>query len=110
MVGERVKVYRTLRKMSQEELADLMGFPPPTISKIEHGTRKVSLEEAVRLAESLHVSLLDLAGQPHGQPGIDDEYARHVQEAIGLLRDTKKHLEASAASKRRLLMALVGSL
>jgi transcriptional regulator with XRE-family HTH domain len=64
MVGERLKHYRQLRRMSQEELAEDMGFPSNTISKIEHGTRKVTLEEAIRLAEVLGISLLDLAGIP----------------------------------------------
>lgn len=62
MCGERLKHYRTLRKMSQEELAERMGFPPNTISKIEHGTRKVTLEEAVRFVAILDISLLDFAG------------------------------------------------
>ena len=61
-VGERLKHYRKLRKMSQEELAIALAIPLNTISKIEHGGRKVTLDEAVQLAEVLRISLDELAG------------------------------------------------
>ncbi len=60
--GERVKTYRVARGMSQEELATQTGMLNTTISKIEHGQRKVTLDEAVRLAEVLRVTLAQLAG------------------------------------------------
>jgi transcriptional regulator with XRE-family HTH domain len=60
--GERLKEYRLARKMSQEELAEQTGVPVTAISKIEHGTRKVTLDEAVRFAEVLQISLGQLAG------------------------------------------------
>jgi transcriptional regulator with XRE-family HTH domain len=74
MIAERLKHYRTLRKMSQEELAEYMGFPSNTISKIEHGTRKLTLEEGVRLAEILRITLGELAG-------VDDS-TRHGDVAV----------------------------
>jgi transcriptional regulator with XRE-family HTH domain len=48
--------------MTQEELAEQTGIVASSISKIEHGARKVSLEEAVRFAEVFRISLLELAG------------------------------------------------
>jgi transcriptional regulator with XRE-family HTH domain len=91
MFGERLKHYRKLRMMSQEELAECMGFPPNTISKIEHGTRKVTLEEAVRLAEVLRISLLDLAGiaelssQTEEVKTLVHQCAQKVREAATVL-------------------------
>jgi len=62
--GARIKDYRMLRKLSQEDVAEQTGLPLTAISKIEHGTRKVTFEEAVRFAEVLRVRLDDLAGIP----------------------------------------------
>ena len=50
--------------MSQEELSEQTGITYTSISRIEHGRRKVTLEEAVRFAGILGISLLDLAGIP----------------------------------------------
>lgn len=60
--GERIRVYRMRRKISQEALAGQVGLPETALSRIEHGARKVTLEEAVRLAEVLRISLAQLAG------------------------------------------------
>ena len=68
MLKDRVKAYRLLRELSQEALAELMGFPANTISKIEHGTRKLTFEEAIRLTEIFEVSLQELVGLPPSSP------------------------------------------
>lgn len=60
--GERLRDYRKARGMSQGELAAQLGVALNMISKVEHGVRKVSFEEAVQLADALQVSLNDLAG------------------------------------------------
>jgi len=62
--GERIKHYRVLRRLSQEDLAALTGITYTSISRIEHGTRKVTLEEAVRFVTVLGISLADLTGLP----------------------------------------------
>lgn len=61
-IGATVRRYRRLRRVSQEELAASLGLAPNAISKIEHGHRKITLDEAVRLAVLLRVSLEQLAG------------------------------------------------
>ena len=62
--GERLRIYRVGLKLSQEEVAVRAGITVTAISKIERGTRKVTLDEAVQLAEIVGVSLPDLAGVP----------------------------------------------
>lgn len=95
MFGERLRTYRILRKMSQETLAEYMGFPHNTISKIENGGRKVSLEEAVRFSEILNISLLDLAGVPEFAPDIQElksaasQCVKSVREAVRALDDAQ---------------------
>jgi len=100
MCGERLKHYRTLRKMSQEDLAESMGFPPNTISKIEHGTRKVTLEEAVKFADVLQISLHDLAGIPERSSQQEEvktlvhQCAQRVREAAMLADDLERVVSA----------------
>lgn len=64
LFGERLREYRKLRAMSQAELAERLGVALNMISKLEHGVRKVTFEEAIQLAEVLDVSLYALAGLP----------------------------------------------
>lgn len=60
--GARVRAYREGQKMSQETLARETGIVASSISKIENGHRKLTLEEAVRVAAALMVCLEELAG------------------------------------------------
>ena len=61
-IGERVRDYRLARRLTQEQLASRTGIPPTSLSRIEHNERKMTFEEAMRVAEVLDVSLAMLAG------------------------------------------------
>ena len=60
--GVRVKQYREARGLTQDELARRTGIPSTSISRIENGGRKVTLEEAVKICEALRIDLTTLAG------------------------------------------------
>ena len=60
--GKKLKELRGQQGMSQQELADLLQIPRPAVSAIESGTRKVSSDELVRLAQIFHVSVDYLVG------------------------------------------------
>jgi transcriptional regulator with XRE-family HTH domain len=60
--GRIVKQLRESQGMSQQQLADLLQILRPAVSAIEAGTRKVSSDELVRLAQIFHVSLEYLVG------------------------------------------------
>ena len=60
--GERIRRYREALGLTQDELAKYADIPSTSISRIEHGTRKVTLDEAVRIAEILRIDLTELAG------------------------------------------------
>lgn len=72
--GDRIRFFRMARKLSQEDLATQTGLPITAISKIEHGTRKVALEEAARIAEVLGVRmealLSDVVPEPYHDPWL----------------------------------------
>lgn len=55
-----VRLVRTMRKLSQEELADLAGVDRTYVSSIERGLRNVSIQNIQRLAIALQVEARDL--------------------------------------------------
>lgn len=58
--GNRVKVLRTDRGLSQEALAHLAGLDRTYVGGVERGERNISLDNIFRLAESLGVRASDL--------------------------------------------------
>jgi len=66
-IGYRIKKLREQVEISQQRLAELLGVSRPTISQIENGGRKISVDELIKLSEIFGVSvenLLDLKKQP----------------------------------------------
>lgn len=59
----RLKEIRTQRKMTQQDIADKTGIPSTSISHIEAGARKPSLENFFKLAVVLNVSADYLLGR-----------------------------------------------
>ena len=53
--GQRVKHYRSLRGISQEDLADLADLHRNYVSQIECGRRNLSLLNILKLARALKV-------------------------------------------------------
>lgn len=84
--AERVQRYRLHRKMSQEQLAKQTGLSMTAISKIEHGDRKLTFDEAVRFAQVLRVDLADLAGVHPLKPPSAEVDAVVARSAATLLR------------------------
>jgi transcriptional regulator with XRE-family HTH domain len=63
--GERLKMFRTLAGLSQNELAKQAGISRPLISALEAGKRHgMTVENARRLARALMITLDQLVGEP----------------------------------------------
>jgi transcriptional regulator with XRE-family HTH domain len=63
-IGERIARYREKCGMSQEELAQLLGYKSKsTINKIEKGNRTVPKKMILRLSSILDVTPLDILGE-----------------------------------------------
>lgn len=58
--GERVRLLRSDRGVSQEELATLAGLHRTYVGSVERGERNVSLVNIVKLAAALEVEASDL--------------------------------------------------
>ncbi len=58
--GKRVKELRTQKKMSQGDLAKILGVHPTYISGIERGVRNMALKNIEKLAKALGVKIDEL--------------------------------------------------
>ena len=56
-VGEKIKYYRELRGLNQQQLAQLSGVPLDSIKKYETGTRNPKLKPLEKIATALCVSV-----------------------------------------------------
>ena len=70
-VGPRLKRLRTQRGVTLTSLAAATGISKSTLSRLETGQRRASLELLLPLAQAYHVPLDDLVGAPEvGDPRI----------------------------------------
>ncbi len=56
--GERIKMVRSLRDISQKELAELLGMKPQQLSQYENDDRTPKKTTLARIASALHVPLM----------------------------------------------------
>jgi transcriptional regulator with XRE-family HTH domain len=71
LVGPRLKRIRTQRGVTLTDLAERTGISKSTLSRLENGQRRASLELLLPLAEAFRVPLDDLVGAPEvGDPRI----------------------------------------
>ena len=57
MLGEKIKLYRENKKMTQVEIAEVLGVKPATVSKYESGTLEPNIESLKKLSELFDVSV-----------------------------------------------------
>lgn len=60
MLGEKIKIYRENKNMTQYEIAEILGVKPATVSKYESGTLEPNIESLKKLAELFEVSIDEL--------------------------------------------------
>lgn len=59
-IGNKIKEYRELNKMTQKDIAEILGVEPATISKYEAGTIEPSIESLKRLAKTFNITVDEL--------------------------------------------------
>ena len=70
-VGPRLKRVRTRREMTLTELAAATGISKSTLSRLESGQRKPSLELLLPIAQAHRIPLAELIGAPEvGDPRV----------------------------------------
>ncbi|MBE0504963.1 MAG: helix-turn-helix transcriptional regulator [Desulfuromonadales bacterium] len=70
-IGQQIKLARKERKMSQADLATMLGMSRTTISQIENGSvQDIGVRKIIRILEILG---LELRIRPAGRPPTLDE-------------------------------------
>ena len=82
MLGERIKKYREEKKMTQAEVAEVLGVKPATISKYEAETLEPNIESLKKLAELFEVSVDELLKE--------DEFDVAKINVLEVLREQKE--------------------
>ena len=60
MLGEKIKKHREEKKITQVEVAEVLGVKPATVSKYEAGTLEPNIESLKKLAELFKISVDEL--------------------------------------------------
>ena len=76
MLGDKIKLYREAKKMTQNDLASILGVSTATISKYESNTLEPSIESIKRLAELFEITADEL---------IKDEYNKFDISKVNIL-------------------------
>ena len=71
MLGEKIKLYRENKKMTQMEIAEYLGVKPATISKYETGTLEPNIESLKKISELFGISIDDLLKDEESQFDIN---------------------------------------
>lgn len=60
-VGQRIKTERKMQNLSQQELAEKVGYADKgLISRIESGSLNLSMDKLIKIADALHVDVTEL--------------------------------------------------
>ena len=67
MLGDKIKLYRENKKMTQNEIANILDVSPATVSKYESGALEPNIESLKRLSELFEVSIDELLNDEEGK-------------------------------------------
>lgn len=90
LFAQRLLQARKKRKMSQEELAKMLGVHSPIVGRYERGEVKPSVEVAAKIAEALGVSLDYLVGATELE--VDASILQKIQQIQQLPEKDREHL------------------
>lgn len=96
LFGLRLKELRTVRKLSQEQLAAKADISSKYTSRIEMGQHFPSIYTIKKLADALHVELKDLF-----------EFAHEVRNSMELKEIISKLLKEADDEKLKLLVKIL---
>ena len=84
MLGDRIKLYRVNKNMTQNDLADILEVSAGTVSKYESGNLEPSIESIKRLAEVFEISIDELLNDK------EDKFDISKINVLDILREQKE--------------------
>ena len=115
-IKENIRKFRKERKMTQEEMAHLLGISVTAYRDLERGNTSIMNAHVLRIAELLETSTeeLVLGYRPAQMPGkkleeVQTEYSEKIatlETEIEYLRKLVKTLEEAVAAKNQVIEML----
>ena len=101
-IGKRILKLRKLQRMTQQELAEAVGYETSTaISLIESGKRRVQLSELEKFAQELNTSsqylltgkepVADISIALRAEKDLDKDQIQQVVNFIDFVKQTRKN-------------------
>ena len=84
MLGDKIKLYRENKKMTQNEIANILDVSPATVSKYESGALEPNIESLKRLAELFEISIDELLND------AEDKFDISKINVLDILREQKE--------------------
>ena len=87
-VGQRIRLERKAKGLSQQALAEAIGVSFQQVQKYENGANRVSASMLARISETLDAPIAELFGAADGERRLNDEIADLLvlEGALPLLR------------------------
>jgi transcriptional regulator with XRE-family HTH domain len=109
MVGTKIRIFRTDRRMSQSDLAEKIGVAFQQVQKYENGTNRVGASRLSRIAAALGVSVGELFESPEHKPADSKSPFRLLVESDSL-RVLKAFSRTTDPRLRRAIAQLLESI
>ena len=84
MLGDKIKLYRENKKMTQNDIANILNVSPATVSKYESGSLEPNIESLKRLAELFEISIDELLNDE------EDKFDISKIKVLDILREQKE--------------------
>ena len=84
MLGDKIKLYRENKKMTQNEIANILDVSPATVSKYESGALEPNIESLKRLAKLFEISIDELLNDE------EDKFDISKINVLDILREQKE--------------------
>lgn len=84
MLGDKIKLYRENKKMTQNEIANILDVSPATVSKYESGALEPNIESLKRLAETFNITIDELLKEE------EDTFDISKINVLDILREQKE--------------------
>lgn len=94
-MGRTIRKLREEKQLSQQDLADRLGITRSAVSKLEHGTRRLTLENLDRVLDALDYEL-DLSVLPRGGPS-DIHWGDSSFEKEEIVREGRRIAERASS-------------
>jgi transcriptional regulator with XRE-family HTH domain len=65
MIGAKIRLYRTAKQWTQEQLAEAIGSTGSYVGQLERGEKNVRVQTLTKIAEALEISIFALLEHDH---------------------------------------------